>query len=86
MSGISDTLRSGRDTVFGFADDLSGALDFGSGAPAPEPIKTSNPEKDISEIDRSNPINHNGSIFGLPPTVVYIAGALIALVVVKKVL
>ncbi len=87
MSGISDTITSAKDSVFSIADDLSGALDFGNNAPARETTTpTRNPEVDISEIDRTNPINHNATFFGLPPYVAYGVGALVALVIIKKVL
>lgn len=88
MSGISDTINSAKTSVIGFADDLSGALDFGAGAPPPQPVsQTRNPEIDVQEIDRTNPTNVNFPLLGgLPPYVLYGALAIVALVVVKKVL
>jgi len=84
MSGFSNTIQSGKDKVFGFADDLSNVLDFGNNAPANEPIKPENPEKDITEIERANPVNVHFAPFGLHPAVLIGAGLLVTFVVLKK--
>jgi len=84
MSGISDAIQSGKESVFGFADDLSNVLDFGTSAPPNDPIKPVNPEADISEIDRSNPVNVEYSSFGLPPYVLYGGAAIVGLILLKK--
>jgi len=83
MSGVSRYIGEGIDYAVGAADDLSNALDFGSNAPPNGTVKPKNPEKDLSEIDRANPVNVEYSTFGLPPVVFYGGVAIAALIALK---
>ena len=74
------------ESLSGFTDDLGWDLDFGANTPKkPQTLVSKSPELDLQAVDRSNPTNSNfASIGGLPPMVVYVAGGLAAIVVLKK--
>ena len=89
MSGVSNSITNFRDTVTNTVDSgrnwaggLSDALDFGDNPPKKERARPV--EQDVSTIDRTNPINHNGFFNRIPAPVYYGVGALVALGVLKK--
>lgn len=85
MSGISETISDTKNRVIGYTDDLSRALDFGINAGPNEPIKAENPEKDITEIDRANPVNVEFAPLGVHRYIWMGAGLVIGLIVLKRI-
>lgn len=84
MSGISETISEGKEKLIGFSDDLSNALDFGFNSPPQEPVKAQNPEKDLTEIDRANPVNVEFAPLGVNKWIWAGAAVVVGLIVLKK--
>lgn len=86
LDDVGEYYDDAKDSLTGFTDDLGWDLDFGSNTPAkPKTLVSKSPELDLQAVDRSNPTNSNfAAIGGLPPMVVYVAGGLAAIVVLKK--